>query len=662
MSGDSNGRNSEAHKPPVALRAAELARLLVAVAVVQAVFWLFVNPVLFARGHGNHTSYELSSFQAAKLETPDAAGLAKALFEPIEGPGWYACCEPGYWAVRFQVDIPAPPERGIGVLPQIAADNFQVLVNGVFVIGRGRMELGHNTYHGNDKRIEFIPSSALRPGKNQVDYIAVRDAMPYFDLGRPVFGPFDEITSAYGLQAFMLGPFEFICVVAGFVLTGFALVLLIQSEAKGFAFALVLLTLSWTLKAHHYAWSEPPFGGATRLFYYFMVTGLVPIAWLNFADQWTGRPIRWVSLGCIAATAVMAVVFAYALWGMPAGEGFDFASSALNAMAAILMGVTFVRFAWHVQRHGDQRTWEVAIFVLILVLAAIEFAYEFFVQEATAYLTRTTPFLILALAIAVFARSIRLFRSADQINQVLSERLALRERDLTVAHARERSFVRRQAHSDERQRILRDMHDGLGSQLMSMLLAARRGEAKPDRVAEGLQSVIDEMRLIIASMDSVGESLFAALALFKDRMTPRIESAGFKLEWTNRYGADFPAYGPRPTLQVFRILQEAVTNALKHSGGTTIRIVIEPGPGNPANVRISISDDGVAVTGATPGLVGTGRGLANMRTRAQGIGAVLEIASDGKGVCVMLDLPASGDATQDEDPEAPVDVEGRATP
>jgi len=661
MSGESREKDIKAQPPQAAVRGADFARLLFAVIIVQAVFWIFVNPILFARGHAKHERYELTDFQAARLETPDREGLSKAGFEPIEGPGWYACCEPGYWAVRFQVDVPVLPEQGIGVIPQIAADNVQVLVNGTLVIGRGRMELGEIDYFGNDKRIEFIPSSAFRPGKNQVDYIAVRDAMPYIDLGDPVFGRFDDITSAYGLQAFMLGPFEFICVIAGFVLTGFALVLLIQSEAKGFAFALVLLTLSWTLKAHHYAWPEPPFGGATRLFYYFMVTGLVPIAWLNFADQWTGRPIRWVGLGCIAAAVIMAGVFAYALWIMPAGEGFDFASSALNAFAAILLGVTLVRFAWHVYRHGDDRTWEVAIFVLLLVLAAIEFAYEFFVQEATAYLSRTTPFLILALAVVVFARSIRLFRSADQINQVLSERLALRERALTVAHARERDYVRRQAHNDERQRILRDMHDGLGSQLMSMLLAARRGESKPDQMAEGLQSVIDEMRLIIASMDSVGGSLFAALTLFKDRMTPRIEAAGFKLEWINRYGADFPAYGPRPTLQVFRILQEAVTNALKHSGGGTVRIVIEARQDKPESVRISISDDGVAVSGEEPSLVGTGRGLANMRARAHGIGAGLEITSDGNGVCVTLDLPPNGEPAKEEHREAGIDLEEQGT-
>ncbi len=622
-----------------------VARLLLAIVVVQAVFWLLLNPILFGPGHGPHTSFELSNYEAAELATPDAAGLAGADFKPIEGPGWWDCCGPGYRGLRFQFTLPEVPEEGLGFLPQVSVDNFQVRINGSIVLQHGKITLPNNTYHGNERRIEFVPASAVRAGVNQVEYIMVRNAMPYFDLMKPVLGPRHEIETAYAWQAFLLGPFEMSCIVAGFVLAGFAFILFVQSEAKGFAFALFLLILAWTLKAHHYSWSDPPMGGELRLFYYFMVTAMVPLAWLNFANCWTGRPIRWVGAGCLATFGLVAVLTAYSLWGMPPGEGFDFISEVTNIVGTAFMALTLGILAWHMIRHGDDRHWEVAIFVLILLLAVLEFANEYLWQETTGYFTRTNPLLILSLAIAVFARSIRLFRSADQINQVLSQRLALREQELLNAHDRERELIKRQAHDDERQRILRDMHDGLGSQLMSMLLAARRGEARPERMAEGLQSVIDEMRLMIASMDSVGESLFAALSLFHDRVAPRIEGAGFRLDWSNSYGTEFPEYGPRPTLHVFRILQEAVTNALKHSGGKTIWIVIEPKPTEAERVRITVRDDGAISSGTAGDGAGTGRGVANMRTRATAIGAVLDMGRDDKGMYVMLDLPMPGHDT-----------------
>lgn len=614
-------------------------RLAIAIAAVQAVFWLVVYGSLFPRGHNKFTEFATSEFTVARVASGSDAALTEAEFQSIEVPGWYGCCEPGYWAVRLQVDIPEVPATGLGFLPMVSADNFEVRINGKLVVKRGSIELAHPTYHANENRIEFISPSAVRAGKNLVEYIMVRDAMPYTDFLGPVFGEKGQIDKAYGRQAFMLGPFEMICIVAGFLLSAFALVVLLQAESKGLPLALFLLTLAWTLKAHFYTWSEPPFGGMVRLYYYFMLTALVPIAWLNFADQWTGKPLRWLKWVCVGFVALAAGLFAFCLWGLPADQGFDLAGDVVNYGGILLIGLTLARLGWHVVRHGENRNWELGLFVLLVLLAAMEFVYDIFWQESTTFLTRSMPLLILSMTVAVFARSIRLFRSADQINQVLSQRLDKRERELADAYSRERDLVRSQAHGEERQRILRDMHDGLGSQLMSMLLAARRGEARAEQVAEGLQSVIDEMRLMIASMDSVGESLFAALSLFRDRMSQRVGSAGFSLEWTNTYGTDFPEYGPRPTLQVFRILQEAVTNALKHSGGTVIRIAIEPRPAGAGGVRVKVSDNGAASRTAAPDLTGPGRGLANMRTRAASIGASLSIEQGAEGLCVVLDLP-----------------------
>lgn len=621
---------------------AYLVRLLFAIAVVQLVFWVAVKPVLFVRGHPDHVEYAMRDFEAARIATPDAAGLAAAKFEAIDGPGWYGCCEPGYWAVRFKLDIPAVPDEGLGVITQVNVDNIAVRINGQLAIQHGEIDLARLTYHGNERQIDFVPPGAVRAGENVVEYILTRSAMPYSDLGAPVFGPRSEVERAFGGQAFLLGPMQDISILIGYVLTGFALLLLIQSEAKTFPFALFLLLLSWTLKAHFYQWSEPPFGGMVRLYFYFLVTGALPIAWLHFADRWTERPLGWVPWVCLAGLGALAATFAWALWALPAGAGFDFASEVANWSGVAFIGLTLTRFAWHVLRHRDTRHWEVAIFCLLCTLAVAEFLTEVIWKEAAGYFSRTTPFLILALVIAVFSRSIRLFRSADQINQILTDRLKVREGELMAAHVREREFVRRQAHDEERQRILRDMHDGLGSQLMSMLLAARRGHAPPEQVADGLQTVVDEMRLIIASMDSVGESLFAALSLFRDRMSQRIAAAGVRLDWRNDYGPDFPRYGPRATLQVFRILQEAVANALKHSGGDVISVAIESQPGFAGGVRLVVADAGKSNAG--PPQPGSGRGLANMRARAESIGATLSIAAGpAGGVEVILDLPAPAD-------------------
>jgi len=193
-------------------------------------------------------------------------------------------------------------------------------------------------------------------------------------------------------------------------------------------------------------------------------------------------------------------------------------------------------------------------------------------------------------------------------------------------------MMRQQAHDAERRRIMQDIHDGLGSQLMSMMLSARLGEAEPAQVAEGLQAVIDEMRLMVDSMDSVGESLEAALATFRARMQPRVVAAGLQFDWTQADDLDLPNYGPREVLQLFRILQEAVTNALKHSNAS--RLAVEIGHEGKGAVIVRISDNGLGM--ATPDV---GKGLANMKRRAEAIGAGFALSSvPGEGTQVCLHL------------------------
>jgi signal transduction histidine kinase len=229
-------------------------------------------------------------------------------------------------------------------------------------------------------------------------------------------------------------------------------------------------------------------------------------------------------------------------------------------------------------------------------------------------------------------------------NATLEHKLDEREAQLREVYASREKILAEQVTVQERQRIMRDMHDGLGSNLMSMLLAARRGDAQPERVAEGLQSVIDEMRLMIDSMDSVGESLGSAFAIFRERVQPRVEAAGMRFVWQEQAGGDLPHYDPRAVLQVFRIMQEAVSNALRHSGGSALTIDLAPSSDPAFALCLTIADDGQGMAKANP----RGKGLAGMSARAAGIGGRLDIIDTPQGVIVALNLPnpqfASGDA------------------
>ena len=104
---------------------------------------------------------------------------------------------------------------------------------------------------------------------------------------------------------------------------------------------------------------------------------------------------------------------------------------------------------------------------------------------------------------------------------------------------------------------------------------------------------------------------------------------------------DLPGLYPAATLAIFRILQEAVNNAMRHSGSKVVEVASgrSPLPGHRA--RLVVRDFGAG--GAIAGRVG--HGMDSMRRRARALGAALEIESDEQGTRVTLDLPERLDAT-----------------
>lgn len=93
---------------------------------------------------------------------------------------------------------------------------------------------------------------------------------------------------------------------------------------------------------------------------------------------------------------------------------------------------------------------------------------------------------------------------------------------------------------------------------------------------------------------------------------------------------------PKRVLQVLRIVQEAITNVVKHAGAHTI--VVSTGREDvdgQAQVFVEIRDDGRGMEGRTR----LGRGLANMGRRARGLGGSLAVESGARGTVARLRLP-----------------------
>lgn len=207
-----------------------------------------------------------------------------------------------------------------------------------------------------------------------------------------------------------------------------------------------------------------------------------------------------------------------------------------------------------------------------------------------------------------------------------------------LAQQREEAVLQRQAAVfEERQRLMLDMHDGIGSQMVTALRLARRDEVPRRDVAQVIQEALNDLRLVIDAQDCAAQELQALIQQWRQRNQARLEALGPKLDW-----AVEPLPAPRPltppqALQILRILQEALNNALQHGRPSTISITLAPAPGG---CELRVADDGAGIQVAQQPTPPRGRGLDNMHRRAGSLGACLEVrAGAERGTVVSLFLP-----------------------
>jgi two-component system, NarL family, sensor histidine kinase UhpB len=194
------------------------------------------------------------------------------------------------------------------------------------------------------------------------------------------------------------------------------------------------------------------------------------------------------------------------------------------------------------------------------------------------------------------------------------------------------------AQEAERRRIAQELHDAVGQALTVALMqldgaarelaAGERPDLAPPR--DTVRSGIDETRRIVAklrpeALDDLG--LRSALVSLSQRL-----SDGTGLVIDRRLDTDVPDVSPDVELVVYRVAQEALTNAIRHARAA--RVTLELRRTAPGGLRLVVRDDGLGLQGsAVPG-----GGLRGMRERALMVGADLSVRSaPGGGVEVCLE-------------------------
>ena len=213
-------------------------------------------------------------------------------------------------------------------------------------------------------------------------------------------------------------------------------------------------------------------------------------------------------------------------------------------------------------------------------------------------------------------------RACRQTLRTLSARIA-------EQRVEERALIRAQATLAERERIYADLHDDLGAKLLALVYRA----SSPQN-ADLARSILQDLRDVVTRSRGEPGQLADVLEQIEAEARGRLTTVGMALDWEAQGDLPPRSLDQGEALHLFRIVREAISNAIRHSQAARLRVRVHC---TSEQLRIEITDDG---SGAALISHGHGRGMQNMRDRAAELhGDINWTPGTEGGTKVLLTMP-----------------------
>lgn len=542
---------------------------------------------------------------------------------------------------RMSFDLQRQPTAFWGVLLPYLYGGGQVWLDGVRIAdiptSTERVHIRWERPH-----LVVVPEHLLGVGRHELWVHAAPVAgETSLTFPRPLVGPMSELEPAHDRRMFWVSTVPQLTVAACLVVSAF--VLLIWSRLPEPLYGWFgLAALLWGIRTLTFVMEVVP---AERWplwrLVYLAGTGGFIVVMVIFASHLAGLRQRWVERG------LLLYWLAGPLWFAWHGVGSDALVNRLwtAGLIPIAIATVVVSFltAWR------QRTAASLLVPSALALATLSGVNDYLVVWKPALVASVAPawaseryfllhhganVLLLSMGMLLTVRFVRAVKSLRELNQTLEQRIAEREKSLADNYLRLAYLERQNAAAEERKLIMREIHDGVGSRLFTSLSRVERGVMDAPQMADSLRACISDMRLALDALAPDDPDLLSAFGDFMFRWQAELDAVGVRCTWDIDVAGDDLHLPPHATLQVLRIAQESLTNVAKHARATQVALLLRHRGGE---VTLCIEDDGQGLVNNTASV---GRGLGNMRARAEQVGARLEVGPGdaGRGVRVLVTL------------------------
>jgi signal transduction histidine kinase len=225
----------------------------------------------------------------------------------------------------------------------------------------------------------------------------------------------------------------------------------------------------------------------------------------------------------------------------------------------------------------------------------------------------------------------------EETNAVLETRVAQATSSLAASEEKRHRLEMERALESERERLMQEMHDRVGSNLVTALSVAKNQGESPATIRT-LKRAIDDLKITVDSLAPYEGDVVTLLGNLRHRMEDDLAEAGVATIWRVEECPELSWLDAPRALHLLRLVQEAISNVLAHAAASSILLECRPAEHEgAAGVVIGITDNGV---GLSPDAEVAGKGITGMRQRARALGGAFSISSDrGSGARIALWLP-----------------------
>ncbi len=550
-----------------------------------------------------------------RLTLPDNWNLSR----PDQGGfGWY----------RLSFDGSAATPELQSIYVRKLSMNASFYINGAFLGSGGTFE-EPVARHWNRPLFFSVPPAFLKPGHNQLQvrlwgYPNNRAGLDQIELGA-----YSELHPKYERRYFIQTILPQLCNIVVLAQGLIALAIWARRRAETYYVFFFAFTFLWAIRSTHMfirdipvpafywdIWVQSSFGWCALLFNVFA------LRYSNVHWPWLER-----SFLIYAVLGPIVMYLAGPIKLHAAASNWSFVIVPLGIFCEAFLVRTALR------SRSFEDTLVAAVWALVIAASIHDGLVHRDKLAFDSYYLVSYVMILLCLVVGWHqtSRTVHALTETEKLNLALEQRVADKHAELKQSFERVREMEKQRAVNEERQRIMSEMHDGMGAQLIATLELVEQGDTAGATIAGELREVLDSLRLTVDSLEPAEDDLLSVLANLRYRLEGRLTKQGIRLNWQVSDVPKLHSLTPQQVLDILRILQEAFTNILKHAGAKTITIATGF---SDTSVFIRVIDDGQGfVTNRE------GRGLTSMRRRAEALRAKLEIIPSITGTSLSLYLP-----------------------